>query len=124
MILNLGGFLFETRHAVSIEMSATSGIASNERINNSVAHYRASLGRTNLSLAGRTLPNSGDGNKKLKKLWQLMREAKPLSLVAGDGKYYGKFVILEIKETRSIWTNDAKFLAQEFTINLEQNYDR
>lgn len=124
MILNLGGFLFETRHAVSIEMSATSGIASNERINNNIAHYRASLGRTNLSLAGRTLPNSGDGNKKLKKLWQLMREAKPLSLVAGDGKYYGKFVILEIKETRSIWTNDAKFLAQEFTINLEQNYDR
>ncbi|RAZ58755.1 phage tail protein [Campylobacter hyointestinalis] len=122
MILNLGGFLFETRHAVSIEMSATSGIASNERINNSVAHYRANLGRTNLSLAGRTLPNSGDGNKKLKKLWQLMREAKPLSLVAGDGKYYGKFVILEIKETRSIWTNDAKFLAQEFTINLEQSY--
>ncbi|ANE33768.1 phage P2 GpU family protein [Campylobacter hyointestinalis subsp. lawsonii CCUG 27631] len=124
MILNLGGFLFETRHAVSIEMSATSGIASNERINNNIAHYRANLGRTNLSLAGRTLPNSGDGNKKLKKLWQLMREAKPLSLVAGDGKYYGKFVILEIKETRSIWTNDAKFLAQEFTINLEQNYDR
>ncbi|RAZ54573.1 phage tail protein [Campylobacter hyointestinalis] len=122
MILNLGGFLFETRHAVSIEMSATSGIASNERINNSVAHYRANLGRTNLSLAGRTLPNSGDGNKKLKKLWQLMREAKPLSLVAGDGKYYGKFVILEIKETRSVWTNDAKFLAQEFTINLEQSY--
>ncbi|WP_158676887.1 phage tail protein [Campylobacter fetus] len=116
--------MFETRHSVSIEMSGASGIGSNERINNNIAHYRANLGKTNLNIGGRTLPNSGDGNKKLKKLWQLMREAKPLSLVAGDGKYYGKFVILELKETRSIWTSDAKFLAQEFTISLEQNYDR
>lgn len=124
MILNLGGFLFEARHGVSVEMSATSGINSNERINNNVAHYRANLGRTTLSLTGKTLPNSGDGNKALKKLWELMREAKPLSLVAGDGKYYGKFVILEIKETRSVWISGGKFLSQEFSLNLEQNYDQ
>ncbi len=122
MILNLGGFLFETKHSVSIEISGTSGISLNERINNNAAHYRANLGKTSISLSGRTLPNSGDGNKKLEKLWQLMREAKALSLVAGDGKYYGKFVILEIKETRNLWTNDGKFLAQEFSLNLEQCY--
>ncbi|WP_180379004.1 phage tail protein [Campylobacter lanienae] len=114
--------MFETKHSVSIEISGTSGISLNERINNNAAHYRANLGKTSISLSGRTLPNSGDGNKKLEKLWQLMREAKALSLVAGDGKYYGKFVILEIKETRNLWTNDGKFLAQEFSLNLEQCY--
>lgn len=123
MILNLGGFLFEVRHSLTLEIGEASGISSNERINNNIAHYRSTLGRVNINIGGRTLPAAGDGNKKLKKLWLLMNEAKPLSLVASDGKYYGKFVILEIKETRSIWTSDAKFLASEFSLNLEQSYD-
>lgn len=117
MVLNLGGIIFETRHNLSIELKGETGVKSNERINNNLAHFKTNLGKTNLNINGITIPYI-DGNKKLKKLWNMCN--KPITLTAGDGKYYGKFVLLEINETRSIFTNDGKFLAQEFSIKLEK----
>ncbi|MBE6429883.1 MAG: oxidoreductase [Campylobacter sp.] len=118
MILSLGGFLFEVKNQISLNLETSSGIGSNERINNYPGHFRTTLGSSSLSIDGITLPVNGDGNKRLDKLYKLLDAGQSLALVGGDGKYYGRYYIASISEKRSIWTPNAKFLQQEFSVAL------
>lgn len=118
MILSLGGFLFEVKNQISLNLETSSGIGSNERINNYPEHFRATLGSSSLNIDGITLPVNGDGNKRLDKLYKLLEAGQSLTLVGGDGKYYGRYYIASISEKRSIWTPNAKFLQQEFSVAL------
>ena len=118
MILSLGGFLFEVKNQISLNLETSSGIGSNERINNYPGHFRTTLGSSSLSIDGVTLPVNGDGNKRLDKLYKLLDAGQSLALVGGDGKYYGRYYIASISEKRSIWTPNAKFLQQEFSVAL------
>ena len=123
MVLNLGGFKFEWHMVEGINIESEFGIGFNERILNTPAFFRASLGKSKITLDCKTLPFKKDGNSALDPLYALANDGLSYPLVSGSGKYLGRYVVVKISETRAIFTQSGAFLAQNFTLELEKTDD-
>lgn len=123
MVLNLGGFKFDWMQTDSIGKESEFGISSNERVANYPALFRANLGSQTITIEGKTLPYGKDKQTGLKRLYELAQDAKSYPLTNGAGKYFGRFVIIKISETRSIFTKDGLFISQSFNVELRRDYD-
>lgn len=121
MVANLGDFIFEWQNITDMNFASESGIKGNDRIKNYPAYFRSTFGSRNITINGKTLPSHKDGNRRLEKLWELHNSGKELSFTLGTGDYLGKFVIMSISETRSVFLPSGEFLAQEFTLNLQKS---
>ncbi|QCD52227.1 phage tail protein [Campylobacter sp. RM16192] len=123
MVLNLGGFKFDWMQTDSISKESEFGISSNDRINNYPLLFRANLGSQTITISGKTLPYSKDRQTGLKRLYELANEATSYPLTNGAGKYFGRFVIIKISETRSIFTKEGLFISQSFSVELRRDHD-
>lgn len=59
--------------------------------------------------------------RKLSAMWDIynMAEAKePLALTMGHGEFMGRYVILELEETRTEWLKAGEHLRLDFTMKL------
>lgn len=123
MVLNLGGFKFRWEQTNSIGIETAFGISEQERIQNYPALFSANLGSSTIDIEGQTLPYHGDKQGALKPLYALAALRQSLPLTNGNGKYFGRFVIVKISEKQAIFTPNGAFFTQSFSLELKRDYD-
>lgn len=123
MVLNIGGFKFEWKQTLGIDMQTDFSIESIDRIENHPTLLSAALESQTISVSAQTLPFRNDGQNTLKALYILAATRQSYPLVGGNGRYFGRFAIIKISEKRAIFTPNGAFLTQNFTMELKRDYD-
>lgn len=124
MIFSLGGFKFEANVLPeSFTRILDYAITAQDRINNHAALYANKKHKEEIELTCITLPLQGARNNALDPLFDLAATQQSYILVNGKGVYFGKFVIMNIEEKRSIFLNDGTFLQQNFTLKLIRDFN-
>jgi len=122
MVLNLGGFKFNWKQVGNIAIETAFGISEQERIQNYPALFSANLGSSTINIEGQTLPYHGDKQGALKPLYALAALRQSLPLTNGNGKYFGRFVIVKISEKQAIFTPNGAFFTQSFSLELKRDF--
>lgn len=119
MVFNLGGFKFLWYQVGGFERNSDYGISSTDRLNNFKALFSTYKGSQTITLNCKTLPFRKDGNDALALLYELasLRVSHPLT--NGRGEYFGNFVILNIKESLSVFDKSGRFFYQNFSVELK-----
>ena len=121
--LNLNPPRFRWEQTNSIDTQTDFGISEQERIQNYPALFSANLGSSTLNIEGQTLPYHGDKQGALKPLYALAALRQSLPLTNGNGKYFGRFVIVKISEKQAVFTPNGAFFTQSFSLELKRDYD-
>ena len=123
MVLNLGGFKFNWKQVGGISLETEFGISSQDRIQNHPALFAANLGNQIVNIEGQTMPYNGDKQTALKRLYELARSRQSYALTNGNGKYFGRFAVVKIREKQAVFTPNGAFFTQSFNIELRRDYD-
>ena len=119
MVLNLASFCFEARNTASINFKKELGIISIDRLRALPIYQAVTLGKESISLECISMPFI-DGADALKPLYALANKRRACSLANGKGEYLGKFVILDIDESKSRFLDDGVGLRVNFNLKLER----
>ncbi|MEM5557318.1 phage tail protein [Aliarcobacter cryaerophilus] len=117
LIGKIGSFKIET--AESIAHSISQEWATKTRIGNNPARFAIGKYDESVSFTGAVLLEK---NNYLDDLKNLVKDAKPVTLVIAD-IVYAMVVIEQIDFTKSIFLRDGKHIKEEFTINLKRYFD-
>ena len=117
LIGKIGSFKIET--AESIAHSISQEWATKTRIGNNPARFAIGKYDESICFTGAVLLEK---NNYLDDLKNLVKDAKPVTLVIAD-IVYAMVVIEQIDFTKSIFLRDGKHIKEEFTINLKRYFD-
>lgn len=95
----------------------------NIELNNYKAFFSSYKGGETINLSCKTLPFRKDGNKALDGLYALASLRVGLPLVSGTGDYLGRYIILNIIENISVFDSSGRFFYQNFSLELEKDYE-
>lgn len=123
MVLNLGGFKFNWKQVGGISLETEFGISSQDRIQNHPVLFAAHLGNQTVSIEGQTMPYNGDKQTALKRLYDIAYSRQSYPLTNGNGKYFGRFVVIKISEKQAVFTPNGAFFTQSFSLELRRDYD-
>ena len=123
MVLNLGGFKFNWKQVGGISFETEFGISSQDRIQNHPVLFAAHLGNQTVSIEGQTMPYNGDKQTALKRLYDIAYSRQSYPLTNGNGKYFGRFVVIKISEKQAVFTPNGAFFTQSFSLELRRDYD-
>lgn len=119
MVFNLGGFKFFWYQVDVFERDSDYGISSTDRLNNYKAFFSTYKGSQTINLTCKTLPFRKDGNNALAGLYELAAKRESFPLTNAKGEYFGKFIILNISESRAVFDKSGGFFYQKFSLELE-----
>lgn len=123
MVFNLGGFKFLWYQVEGFETNSDYGISDTDRLNNYKAFFSTRKGGKTINLNCKTLPFRKDGNNALSSLYELASKRESVPLTNGKGEYFGKFIIFNIKESRTVFDKSGGFFYQNFSLEMEQDID-
>ncbi|MBF7060525.1 phage tail protein [Campylobacter volucris] len=123
MVLALGEFEFKALNFDNLERSCDYKITSLNRLNNHNALFASSKESEKIKIQGKTLPLKGDKNTYLETLINMAKEQKSYNLTGANGRYYGKFVILSLNENQNSFVDGSGFAMQDFSLELERDFD-
>lgn len=123
MVLALGEFEFKALNFDSLERSLDFNIQSQSRLNNHDALFASSKQNETIKIQGKTLPLRGDKNTYLDKLESMGQKQSSYTLTGANGRYYGKFVILNLDENQSAFIDGAGFVVQTFSMDLKRDFN-
>lgn len=121
-MLALGDFRFSIDTAAYHSLSRTTSYKwpSQDRLwNDSTIQY---TGRSNddITLTADILPEFRGGYNQVEKLRLIAQEGKPLPLNDGNGRYMGKWCIVDIKNTDSEFSSFGEPRVMELTMTLRK----
>ena len=122
MVLNLGGFKFTWKQVGGISLETEFGVSSQDRIQNHPVLFAANLGNQTISVDGQTLPYQGDKQTALKRLYDIAYSRQSYALTNGNGKYFGRFAVVKIREKQAVFTPNGAFFTQSFNIELKRDF--
>lgn len=123
MVLALGEFEFKALNFDGLERSLDFNIQSQSRLNNHDALFASSKQNETIKIQGKTLPLRGDKNTYLDKLESMGQKQSSYTLTGANGRYYGKFVILNLDENQSAFIDGAGFVVQTFSMDLKRDFN-
>lgn len=123
MVLNLGGFKFNWKQVGGISLETEFGISSQDRIQNHPVLFATNLGNQTVSIEGQTMPYNGDKQTAIKRLYDIAYSRQSYPLTNGNGKYFGRFVVIKISEKQAVFTPSGAFFTQSFSLELRRDYD-
>lgn len=123
MVLALGEFEFKALNFDGLERSLDFNIQSQSRLNNHDALFAISKQNETIKIQGKTLPLRGDKNTYLDKLESMGQKQSSYTLTGANGRYYGKFVILNLDENQSAFIDGAGFVVQTFSMDLKRDFN-
>lgn len=123
MMLSLGDFQFGVDTAAYSELSLKAEYpwAKVDRLQNTPQHQAMGLEVRNVSLRGTIYPSyRGAGLSQIETLREAAAEMRPQPLMAGNGRYLGRWVVKSISQTDSTFFEDGAAQKQEFTMEIER----
>ncbi|EOH9591155.1 TPA: phage tail protein [Campylobacter jejuni] len=123
MVLALGEFKFKALNFDALERSLDFKITTQNRLNNYNALFASSKANEKIKIQGKTLPLRGDKNTYLDSLEKMAKKQISYTLTGANGRYYGKFVILNLSENQSAFIDGSGFVSQSFSLELERDFD-
>ncbi|AGF74136.1 phage tail protein U [Bartonella australis AUST/NH1] len=121
MMLALGCFIFsiETAAYQTLDMSYEVPWVEQGRLGRKTALQLPAAANVEFSLTGVIYPDFKGGYGQLEYL-RHMAHGGPHILVTGQGLILGKFVILSVSETQSVFHQNGLPKKQEFTVHLKE----
>ena len=123
MLLSLGDFQFSVDTAVysELRMKADYPWTTVDRLQN-IPQYQAMGKETRvISLAGTVYPSYREaGLQQIEELRKAAAEMKPQYLMAGNGRYLGRWVVKSISQTDNLFFSDGAPQRQDFEIEMER----
>ena len=118
----LGKYKFEVNSAVyqSLTRKSTYKWAEQERINQKPILQFTGQGADAISLHGVIYPHFKGGLGQINTLRESANKGEPLLLISGLGDVFGDYVITDISEKHTHFTEDGAPLKMEFTLNLKE----
>ena len=123
MMLSLGDFQFGVDTAAYAELSLKAEYpwAKVDRLQNTPQHQAMGLEVRSVSLRGAVYPSyRGAGLSQIETLREAAAEMKPQPLMAGNGRYLGRWIVKSISQTDTIFFEDGTAQKQEFTMEIER----
>ena len=123
MMLSLGDFQFGIDAAAYAELSLKAEYpwAKVDRLQNTPQHQAMGLEVRSISLRGTVFPSYREaGLSQIEALREAAAEMKPQPLMAGNGRYLGRWVVKSISQTDSVFFEDGAAQKQEFTMEMER----
>ena len=123
MMLSLGDFQFGIDAAAYAELSLKAEYpwAKVDRLQNTPQHQAMGLEVRSISLRGTVCPSYREaGLSQIEALREAAAEMKPQPLMAGNGRYLGRWVVKSISQTDSVFFEDGAAQKQEFTMEMER----
>ena len=123
MMLSLGDFQFGVDAAAYAELSLKAEYpwAKVDRLQNTPQHQAMGLEVRSISLRGTVYPSYREaGLSQIEALREAAAEMKPQPLMAGNGRYLGRWVVKSISQTDSVFCEDGAAQKQEFTMEMER----
>jgi phage protein U len=124
MMLCLGSFVFSVSGAAygALSLSASYPWGSVDRLGN-VPQLQA-MGREERSatLRGVVVPGYRSTGRELEALRAMASAMTPHFLVAGDGRFLGRWVVLSLSEEATLFFSDGTPRRQEFSLEIRR-YD-
>ena len=120
VMMALGDFRFSVSTAAYDELNRTHNYRwqSQDRIGRSPGQQFMGEGIQTLDLSGTIYPHYSGGIEQVNQMHSMAGQGKPLILVDGTGKVWGKFVITRVQETQSRFLNNGQALHQDFRLSL------
>jgi phage protein U len=122
MMLSLGDFQFSVGTAAYGELSLKAEYpwATVNRLQNTPQHQAVGKETRSISLRGVVYPSYREaGTKQIEDLRQIAAKMKPQPLMAGNGRYLGRWIVKSISQTDSVFFSDGTPQKQEFTLELD-----
>lgn len=125
IMLGLGGFRFEidTLAYQKFTLNQSWRWSEQARINRDPALQFAGRNTRDIDLDGVIYPRFKGGLEQLEAMRKLANTGKPQTLVDGHGHVWGRWVIVEISDTRTVFTDDGLPRKIEFRIKLKDYGD-
>ena len=123
MMLSLSDFQFGVDTAAYAELSLKAEYpwAKVDRLQNTPQHQAMGLEERSISLRGTVFPSYREaGLSQIETLREAAAEMKPQPLMAGNGRYLGRWVVKSISQTDSVFFEDGAAQKQEFTMEMER----
>lgn len=123
MMLSLGDFQFsiDTAAYAQLSLRAEYSWAAVERLQNTPRFQATGKETRSVTLDGVVYPGYRDaGISQIETLREAAVKMEPQYLMAGDGKYLGRWVVKSISQTDSVFLEDGLPQKQEFTLELER----
>ena len=121
MMLMLGEFQFgvDTAAYGELALKASYPWAKVDRLQNAPQFQAMGLEERSVSLKGVVYPAyRGAGTGQIEELREAAAKMEPLSLMAGNGRWLGRWAVRSITQTDSTFLEDGTPLKQEFSIEL------
>lgn len=121
VMMSLGGFTFEleTLAHQKLVLSQSWRWAEQARITRDAALQYVGRNPGEIDLDGVIYPTFKGDLADIEQLRQMADEGQPQMLVDGMGRVLGKWVIVEIGDTRSVFIDDGRARKVEFRIKLK-----
>ena len=123
MMLSLGDFQFgiDTAAYAELSLKAEYPWPKVDRLQNTPQHQAMGLEVRSISLRGTVFRSYREaGLSQIEALREAAAEMKPQPLMAGNGRYLGRWVVKSISQTDSVFFEDGAAQKQEFTMEMER----
>lgn len=123
MMLSLGNFQFSVDTAAygDLALKAEYPWATVDRLQNTPQHQAMGKETRSITLSGTVYPSYlGTGTEQIEELREAAAEMKPQYLMAGNGRYFGRWIVKSISQTDSTFFEDGVPQKQEFSLELER----
>ena len=123
MMLSLGDFQFSVDSAAYRELALKAEYpwATVDRMQNTPQYQAVGKETRSISLQGTVYPSyRGTGTEQIETLRNEAAKMQPQSLMAGNGRYLGRWIVKSISETDSLFFQDGVPQKQEFSLELER----
>lgn len=119
-MLMLGTFQFSLNVAVFQEMQRSTEYKwpAQERFSQQQARQFTGMGDDTITLPGVIYPEYKGSTNAMKTLRGMAQQGQPYLLLDGTGQIYGRWVVLRIEETRSVFAMFTQPLKIDFSVTL------
>jgi uncharacterized protein len=122
MILGFFIFTLSTASFDDLDRSTAFKWSAHERIGRRSTHQYLGVDDETISLSGTLYPAFKGSTLSLTLLREMADSGKSWILISGTGNIYGKFMILDIKDKRSLFMSNGAAQKIEFSMTLKR-YD-
>lgn len=124
-MMALGDFRFEINTAAyrRLERAATYRWEEQDRIGRQPAVQFVGSGLITINLEGTIYPTFRGGLGQIEEMRGIAAKGEPHLLIDGLGRVWGKWVIAEVRELQTVFTDDGRPRKIDFTLQIKQYGD-